>query len=98
MNPSDPGYFDFEAYLLTVVPDVEYSITRLSGGFCNLTVRATPVPTLSSPKEVSLFGVPKTASLVLKYAPPFSVSVGPSVPFSQHRQVGFDYFFYYGCV
>ncbi|KDQ14127.1 hypothetical protein BOTBODRAFT_32916 [Botryobasidium botryosum FD-172 SS1] len=81
--------FDFAGYLREIFPDVSYSITRFSGGLCNVTVRAAPLPRFADPESshnLGPFGIPTNSSIVLKYAPPFVAISGPSVPFSPRRQ------------
>ncbi|KDQ14087.1 hypothetical protein BOTBODRAFT_174900 [Botryobasidium botryosum FD-172 SS1] len=78
--------FDFARYLRKIVPDVSYTIAKLSGGVCNVTVRAIPLPRPAVSDNLGPFGIPKNSSIVLKYAPPFVAGMGPSVPLSQHRQ------------
>ncbi|KAI0522258.1 kinase-like domain-containing protein [Xylaria bambusicola] len=72
--------FRFKSYLQLVDPASRYSITKLSGGLVNLTVRASK----TTASEIGSF--PGSRSLVLKYAPPFVAAIGPEAPFSSERQ------------
>jgi hypothetical protein len=74
--------FDFAAYLLKLDPSQFYTISELSGGLINVTVRALKTNTDNADSGA----FPKHKSLILKYAPPFVAAVGESAPFSQFRQ------------
>jgi hypothetical protein len=74
--------YDFANYLQTADPGQRYLIEKLSGGYINLTVRATKES--SNLEHRSRFG---HESIILKYAPPYIASIGESAPFSQSRQV-----------
>ncbi|SPO04880.1 uncharacterized protein DNG_07565 [Cephalotrichum gorgonifer] len=69
--------FDFTAYLKTLYPDAEYTVTPLDGGLVNTTVRAKRTTDAKA-------GEPR--SLILKHAPPYVAVAGPDLPFSQERQ------------
>ncbi|KAF9244441.1 kinase-like domain-containing protein [Melanogaster broomeanus] len=76
--------FDFTAYLsqLLSLPSDQITIQILTGGFCNVTVRAS----FSHPVHLTRFGHPYSIpSIVLKYAPPF-MATDPSQPLHVIRQ------------
>ena len=70
--PSDPTG--------TPPDDRRWEVTKLSGGWINITVRAFP-----RREDDKLGKDPK--SVVIKYAPPFVARIGESVPFGTFRQV-----------
>ncbi|KIO03574.1 hypothetical protein M404DRAFT_1001093 [Pisolithus tinctorius Marx 270] len=76
--------FDFTAYLakLLYLPPNQITIQFLTGGFCNVTVRASFTP----PADLTRFGHSKSVpSIVIKYAPPF-MATDPSQPLNVIRQ------------
>ena len=92
-NP-DQLLFDFEGFLeggaLDDIPDStpksiptsdggNWEVTKLRGGYVNVTVRASPRR-----------GGDKPRSVVIKYAPPFVAAVGEEAPFATFRQVRID--------
>jgi len=76
--------FDFQAYLASLCPGEHFSISVLTGGLTNLTVRATRT---SPAPGTSFAGIRNEDSFVLKYAPGYIAWIGDSFPFSQFRQV-----------
>lgn len=60
--------------------DRRWEVTKLSGGWINITVRVFP-----RREDEKLGKDPK--SVVIKYAPPFVARIGESVPFGTFRQV-----------
>ena len=76
--------FDFQAYLASLCPREHFSISVLTGGLTNLTVRATRT---SPAPGTSFAGIRDVHSFVLKYAPGYIAWIGDSFPFSQFRQV-----------
>lgn len=78
--------FDFASYLLRLDPSQSYTVTQLTGGVVNVTVRA-----IKSPETHANVGrFPDHRTIILKYAPPYIAGVGETAPFSQIRQVGID--------
>ena len=75
--------YDFARFLARIDPSQSYSVTQLTGGFVNFTVRA------SKDGSYNLAGgrFPDEESVILKQAPPYMVGVETSAPFSQFRQV-----------
>lgn len=61
----------FDRTLNAFGPSGTYTLTKLSGGLINETIRASC----------------KHGSFILKYAPPYIAALGPSAPFGQERQV-----------
>ena len=74
--------FDFSAYLAAIDPGHRYKITKLTGGFVNLTVRAT-----RDGSETTSSSKVSESSLVLKYAPPYVAGRGEGFPMTRFRQV-----------
>lgn len=75
--------FDFASYLLRLDPSQSYTVTQLTGGVVNITVRA-----IKSPATHANAGrFPDHRTIILKYAPPYIAGVGETAPFSQIRQV-----------
>jgi hypothetical protein len=74
--------FDFGRYVRSVLPllsDNQLKTKSLSGGFTNLTIRATFEPPVQ-------FQSRTIHTAVLKYAPPFALT-DPNQPMSVHRQL-----------
>jgi len=65
-------------------PGEQFSISVLTGGLVNVTVRATRT---SPALETSLESIRNKPSFILKYAPGYIAAIGDSAPFSQFRQV-----------
>lgn len=86
--------FDFDYYFKRLDPLNSWTISRLTGGLVNLTVRATKNKNGNDENEAAgQFGQFKGyQSLILKYAPPFVASVGETAPFDQIRQVRPDHY------
>ena len=76
--PTDPVEAPTPA---STLDDRGWEVTKLSGGWINITVRAFP-----RREDDKLGKDPK--SVVIKYAPPFVARIGESVPFGTFRQVG----------
>lgn len=77
--------FDFSSYIASLLslPQGHLSIQVLTGGYTNITVRATFTPSI----HLSLLGHPQSFdSVVLKYAPPF-LAADPTQTLSVQRQV-----------
>lgn len=77
--PTDPA--EAPTPQVPALDDRKWEVTKLSGGWINITVRAFP-----RRKDDKLGKDPK--SVVIKYAPPFVAKIGESVPFGTFRQVG----------
>ena len=78
--------FNFETYLASKCPGEQFEISVLTGGFVNVTVRATRIgPSLNS----SLFALAKAPSFIMKYAPGYIASIGEEAPISEFRQANF---------
>ena len=60
--------------------DGRWEVTKLSGGYINITVRASP-----RRGDETLASNPR--SVVIKYAPPYVAVVGEDAPFGTFRQV-----------
>lgn len=69
---------DYSKYLSTLYAGTSWSVTRLSGGLVNTTLRATQ----TSPSQPN---APK--SVILKHAKPYVEAAGPDWAFSTKRQV-----------
>jgi hypothetical protein len=78
--------FDFEAYLESVCPGEQFTITVLTGGLVNLTIRAVRT---SPALDTCLPSLRNESSFILKHSTPYIAALGESVPFSQFRQVHF---------
>lgn len=76
--------FDFQTYLKQLDPEHSYSITKLTGGVVNVTVRAIK----AAQYDIDDGRFPGHRSMILKYAPPFVAGVGPEAVLTQNRQVG----------
>ncbi len=86
-TPTPTLAYDFRSFFEKHNPGVDYSFSRCSGGLVNLTVRAKRVDALSraAVSDDSEEGS-SPRSFIVKYAPPYIAALGPSAPFSQHRQ------------
>lgn len=73
--------FDPTTYLFSLDPDVSYSATKLTGGFINLTFRATKT---SGNNGKGRF--PNYPSLIIKYATPYVAAIGKDAPMTLTRQ------------
>ncbi len=73
--------FDFRGYLARHNAGHKYQITKLTGGFVNVTVRATRTNGVSKSDDVS-----GNETMILKYAPPYVAGRGPDAPMTQWRQ------------
>lgn len=67
---------NYQAYLQTVYPGTSWTVTRLTGGIVNATLRATKTSGDAGPE-----------SLVIKHAKPYVEIAGPEASFSTKRQV-----------
>jgi hypothetical protein len=76
--------YDFAPFLARIDPSQSYSVTQLTGGFVNFTVRACK----DGSYNLARGRFPDEESVILKQAPPYMVGVETSAPFSQFRQVG----------
>ncbi|KAF3940444.1 hypothetical protein ABW19_dt0204749 [Dactylella cylindrospora] len=82
--------FDFTSFLSSLDPENTYTITHLTGGLVNLTVRATrhPKPTDEEQRRIEETTIFKDHNtIILKYAPPFVAKVGEDAKFPWERQL-----------
>ena len=71
---------DYQAYLASVYRNTTWTLSALSGGMVNTTMRATRTSQNAGPDDAPL-------SLILKHARPYVQSAGPEFAFSIQRQV-----------
>lgn len=71
---------NYQAYLASVYPGTKWTLSMLSGGMVNTTMRATRASHTEEPVDAP-------PSLILKHARPYVQSEGPEFTFSIRRQV-----------